>query len=76
MPGIGSVTLVGRVDLHDDAAEQTRFLETLWNRTDRSGEDPANMRDSWMNHMNTEGRLVGPVHAKKYITFDERKLAF
>jgi hypothetical protein len=73
VPGIGSVTLVGKVDLHDDAAERTRFLETLWAKTSR---DDNEMRASWLQHMNTDDRLVGPVRAEKYITFDERKLAY
>jgi hypothetical protein len=73
VPGIGSVTVVGRVELRDDAGERTRFLETLMEKIGMSREEGGN---SWMEHMNTDGRLVGPVRADKYITFDERKLAY
>jgi hypothetical protein len=72
VPGIGSVTIVGRVDLHDDAADRRRFLETLW---ERGNSDPEK-RESWLDHMDSSDRKVGPIHVDKYITFDERKLAY
>ena len=78
--GMGSVTLVGRVDLKDDPALRTKFLETLWERNlggrDTSDAEVEAMRASWLQHMDTDGRVVGPIHADKYITFDERKLAY
>jgi hypothetical protein len=69
---MGSVTIVGTIDLHDNAEERTAFLTELFNR----GGQPEELRELWMKHMDSEGRLVGPVKVKKYITFDQRKLVF
>ena len=71
-PTRGSVTIVGTIDLHDNAEERTAFLTELFNR----GGQPEELRELWMKHMDSEGRLVGPVKVKKYITFDQRKLVF
>ena len=68
--GKGSVTVMGTVDLSDDRALVTRFLESL---ADRGGMPPER-REFWMKRMNSGGRLVGKVTPEKYITFDERKL--
>ena len=48
------------------------FLDALFDK----GGDKESERESFMKHMNTEGRLVGPVTVKKYITFDRRKLNY
>ena len=66
----GSVTLLGNVELSYDAEDRKRFLETLWDRTGGSKE----AQDGWMLHMNTEGRMTGPIKVEKYITFDPQKL--
>jgi hypothetical protein len=71
-PGVGSVTIVGTVELTDDPAMRTRFLETLYDRIPRKRDDAH--RALWMKSMNSEGRLVGPIKVEKYITFDEGKL--
>ena len=68
----GSVTAVGTIDLHDNAEERRIFLDALYDK----GGSPEEMREMYMKHMNTPGRLVGPVHVKKYITFDVRKLVW
>ena len=67
------MTIVGTVDLHDNAEERTRFLETMWDRGNREDDEH---RASWLKHMDTDDRLVGPIEVAKYITFDERKLAY
>lgn len=72
IPGLGSVTIVGTIDLHDNAKERRIFLEKLFDR----GGQPEELREAYMQHMDSEGRLVGPVTVKKYITFDQRKLVF
>lgn len=72
VPGLGSVTIVGTVDLTDDPAMRTRFLEALYERM--PGEHDDARHALWMKSMNSEGRLVGPIKVEKYITFDERKV--
>jgi hypothetical protein len=69
---IGSVTLVGSVEMSDDAKHRTRFLNALYDRGTRGEED----RPLYMKHMDTEGRATGPIIAEKYISFDERKLVW
>jgi len=71
VPGTGSVTVVGRVALREDRAAQRRALEAIADRL-----EIAAGRDNWMQAMDTEGRLVGPVTVEKLITFDERKLQY
>lgn len=70
VPKLGSVTLVGRVELSLDAELRRRFLVSLFPRFDH----PQGVYDIWMEAMDTEDRYVGPIVAEKYITFDERKL--
>jgi hypothetical protein len=70
VPKLGSVTLLGRIDLRDDDAQRRRFLEELFGRLYH----PESVRARWMAAMDTAGRWVGPIHAERYITFDERKL--
>jgi len=72
VPGKGSVTVVGRVVLREDRPAQRRFLEAIRDRL----AIPAASRESWMTHMDSDGRLVGPVTVEKLITFDETKLNF
>lgn len=72
VPGMGSVTVVGRVELREDRAAQRRFLEAIRDRL----AIPAEHQASWMGHMDSDGRLVGPVMVEKLITFDETKLQF
>ena len=69
---LGSVTIVGTIELTDDPALRTRFLETLADRNGMTGE----IRVDWLRHMDTDGRKVGPVKVKKYITFDPSKLVY
>lgn len=71
VPGMGSVTVVGRVGLREDRAAQRRMLEAIADRLEIS-----TGRDTWMQAMDTDGRLVGPVAVEKLITFDERKLQY
>ncbi len=70
--GMGAVTVVGRVELQDDAALRLRFLEALVAKMGL--ESPA--RESWLDAMNSDGRLVGKVVRERMITFDERKLSY
>ena len=70
VPGLGSVTIVGTIELTYDAELRTRFLNKLF---DRNGTN-APGREAFLQHMDTEGRMVGPVAVKKNITFDPRKL--
>ena len=70
LPGMGSVTVLGRVQLSKDPALRTRFLRDLLRRL----EIPAAGEEQWMEAMDTEGRMVGKVEIEKFITFDERKL--
>jgi hypothetical protein len=72
VPAIGSVTIVGTIELRLDPVMRTRFLNTLFDR----GGSPEAMRKDFLKHMDTEGRWVGPVKVKKYITFDQRKLVY
>jgi hypothetical protein len=72
VPGKGSVTVIGRVELTDDPELRHRFLGAL---ADKSGLT-AEMRVLWFKHMDTEGRVTGRVIAEKYVTFDERKLVW
>lgn len=72
VPGKGSVTLLGRVELSDDPAQRTRFLLALCDKLGLA-ED---LRELWLKHMDTEGRVTGPIIREKYITFDERKLVW
>jgi|TARA_B100001971_G_C18213748_1_gene552457 hypothetical protein len=67
---LGSVTIVGTIELTYDAELRTRFLNKLF---DRNGTN-APGREAFLQHMDTEGRMVGPLTVKKYITFDPRKL--
>ena len=69
--GMGAVTVVGRVELRDDAALRLRFLEALADKMGLSGTP----RENWLSAMNSEGRLVGRVVRERTISFDERKLA-
>ena len=71
VPGTGSVTVVGRVTLREDRTAQRRVLEAI---ADRLEIDAG--RNTWMQAMDTDGRLVGPVTVEKLITFDERKLQY
>ena len=70
--GIGSVTIVGEVELTDDPEKRTLFLETLYARIPRAPDEAH--KELWMSSMNTDGRLTGRIKVDKYITFDERKL--
>ena len=72
VPGMGAVTVVGRVELEDDAKLRRRFLEAL---VDKMGHTGA-ARASWLQHMDSDGRLIGRIVPEKLITFDERKLRF
>jgi hypothetical protein len=72
VPGMGSVTVIGRIALREDRAMQRRFLVAIRDRL----QIPAAARDSWMEHMDSDGRLVGPVHVERLITFDEGKLQY
>jgi len=72
MPGVGSVTVVGRVQLENNPPLQTRFLETMADNMKLTGK----LRAGWLKAMDTEGRLVGRVHVERMITFDERKLSY
>lgn len=69
-PGIGAVTLVGRVSLTDETALRRRFLEALCDKAGLRGE----ARTAWLGHMDTAGRLTGRLAIEKIISFDERKL--
>ncbi len=72
VPGMGAVTVIGRVELHEDADLQTRFLETLATKMGLDG----TTRRNWIKSMNTDGRLIGRIIRERLITFDERKLSF
>ncbi len=72
VPGMGSVTVVCRVELIDDAALRRRFLETLATNMGLRGSG----RDNWLTAMDSEGRLIGRIHPERWITFDERKLNY
>jgi hypothetical protein len=72
VPGTGSVTVVGRIALRDDPAARRRVLDAIADRL----AIPAPGRTSWMEAMDSDGRLVGPVAVEKLITFDERKLVY
>jgi len=72
VPGMGSVTVVGRISLREDRVTQRRFLVAIRDRL----QIPATARESWMEHMDSDGRLLGPVMVEKLITFDERKLEY
>jgi len=72
VPGMGAVTVVGRVELKDDAALRLRFLETLATKMGLSGAP----RTSWIGAMNSDGRLIGRIAIERLITFDERKLSY
>ncbi|HJP40954.1 MAG TPA: pyridoxamine 5'-phosphate oxidase family protein [Dehalococcoidia bacterium] len=69
--GKGSVTILGTIELIDDRAMTTRFLETL---ADKGSMPPGEGRDFWMKRMNSAGRVVGKITPNKFITFDPRKL--
>ncbi len=66
----GSVTLLGNVELSYDAGNRTRFLNALYDKTG----GPEEGRAPWLHHMDSEGRMTGPIKAEKYITFDPQKL--
>lgn len=68
--GKGAVTIMGHVELSEDARLRRRWLEGL---ADRAGYTGAH-RDGWMAHMDTDGRIIARVVPEKYITFDQRKL--
>ena len=72
VPSMGSVTVVGRISLREDRVMQRRFLVAIRDRL----QIPATARESWMEHMDSDGRLLGPVTVEKLITFDERKLEY
>lgn len=72
VPGFGSVTIVGKVELTDDPQKRRLFLETLYDGIPRERDDAH--RELWMKSMDTEGRITGRIKVEKYITFDERKL--
>jgi len=72
VPGMGAVTVVGRVELADDAVLRRRFLAALATKMGLSGE----LRDGWIRAMNSDGRLVGRIAVERLITFDERKLSY
>ncbi len=72
VPGLGSVTVVGRVELGEQPALRRQFLEALCERIDI----PTDLRESWISKMDTDGRVIGKVVVDKLITFDERKLEF
>lgn len=71
-PGVGSVTVVGRVALANDPPLQTRFLEAMADHMGLRGK----LRAGWLKSMDTAGRLVGRVEVERLITFDERKLRY
>ena len=70
--GKGAVTVVGRVEISEDPKLRRRFLEALADKTQM----PAEQRDLWFLHMDTDGRITGRIAVEKYITFDERKLVW
>lgn len=72
VPGLGSVTIVGEVELTEDPQKRRQFLETLYDQIPRERDDAH--RKLWLKSMDTEGRLTGRIKVEKYITFDERKL--
>lgn len=72
LPGVGSVTVVGRVALENNPPLQTRFLEAMADNMKLIG----GLRAGWLKAMDTHGRLVGRVNVERLITFDERKLRY
>lgn len=72
VPGLGSVTVVGRVRLTVDPPLQIRFLEAMADNMQLSGK----LRLGWLKAMDTTGRLVGCIEVERLITFDERKLRY
>mgnify|MGYP003987252109 CR=1 FL=1 len=68
----GSVTVLGDVDMSDDATDRTRFLNALYDRGE--GEKTEEGRALFLKHMDSEGRVTGPIKAEKFITFDPFKL--
>ena len=72
VPGLGTVTVVGRVVLSDDPGLRRRFLVALAEKLGIA----VDKRESWIGHMDSDGRLTGHVEVEKLITFDERKLVF
>jgi hypothetical protein len=68
----GSVTLLGTIEMNDDAAQRTRFLNALYDRG--LGERSEEGRAGFLKHMDSKGRFTGPIKAEKYITFDPQKL--
>lgn len=70
VPGTGSVTVVGQVELTDDPTLRRRFLEALVVKLGIPGET----RDAWLQAMDSAGRIVGRIVPERWITFDERKL--
>ena len=72
LTGTGAVTVVGRVELSDDAVLRRRFLEAVCDKMELDGAS----RESWMKYMDSDGRLTGRIVVEKLITFDERKLSF
>ena len=72
VPGFGSVTAVGRVELENNPPLQTRFLEAMAAHMKLTGD----ARTTWLKAMDTDGRLVGQLVVDRLITFDERKLSY
>jgi hypothetical protein len=72
VPGIGSVTLLGTIELSYDPDNRTRFLKSMYGKL--MPELPAEALELHLKHMDTPGRLTGPIKVEKYITFDQRKL--
>lgn len=68
--GLGSVSIVGTVELTEDPVKRRRFLEALYAK---SFQKDAEHRENWLKAMDSDGRMVGVIKAEKYITFDERK---
>jgi hypothetical protein len=66
------VTLLGTIEMNDDAAQRTRFLNALYDRG--LGERSEEGRAGFLKHMDSKGRFTGPIKAEKYITFDPQKL--
>ena len=72
VPGVGSVTLLGTIELSYDPENRTRFLKAMYGKL--MPDLPAAELELHLKHMDTPGRLTGPIKVEKYITFDQRKL--
>jgi hypothetical protein len=71
-PETGAVTVVGRVELSDDPGLRHKMLEALTVKMGLDGKEA----ESWIAHMDSEGRLTARLVREKLITFDERKISF